>query len=287
MLVALPESIVLLYAGILGLVIGSFLNVLIVRLPRQLLAEQGAASDDIARATSQRRWFGLDYLITPSSHCVQCQQVLRWWHNLPLISWLGLRARCAFCAAPISMRYPLIEMGTAAVTICIVSHVGISLVTVYACVLVWGLIALSAIDYAEYILPDQLTLPLLWLGLWANLSGIFVSLHDAVLGAIAGYVCLWLVFHLFHLLTGKEGLGYGDFKLFAALGAWLGWGMLPQMLLVASVAGALVGMVLIVCCGRDRQVPLPFGPFLAGAGGIALLYGSEINQWYLGIMGLV
>lgn len=283
----LTTSIILFYAALFGLIIGSFLNVLIVRLPRVLFAEQDNLAGDTVTKVPQRRWFGLDYLITPGSHCVQCHQSLHWWHNVPLISWLWLRGRCAFCAAPISVRYPLIEASTAMATLFIVWHFGFNLTAGYACVLVWGLIALSAIDLAEYILPDQLTLPLLWLGLWTNLSGTFVPLEDAVLGAIAGYVCLWLVFHLFYICTGKEGLGYGDFKLLAALGAWLGWGLLPQIILIASLVGAVIGVGLIVLRGRDRQAPLPFGPLLAGAGSIALVYGAEINRWYLGILGVI
>jgi leader peptidase (prepilin peptidase)/N-methyltransferase len=280
---SIPWPYIVIFAALLGLIIGSFLNVLIIRLPQQLFAAQ-ELTDDSSTATTTKRWFGLDYLITPNSHCRHCQQALRPWHNIPLISWVWLRARCAYCAAPISVRYPLIEAGTAIATVIILTHFGVSLAAGYASVLVWGLIALSAIDKAEQLLPDQLTLPLLWLGLFANLTGIFVPLESAVIGAIAGYLSLWLVFHLFHLLTGKEGLGYGDFKLFAALGAWMGWGMLPQILLLASITGALVGITLILFRGRDRQTPLPFGPFLAGAGCIALLYGDTINHWYLGTM---
>ena len=287
MLAILPTTMILLYAALLGLIIGSFLNVVIVRLPRLLLTEQATSADDSVAGVSQSHWFGLGFLITPGSHCVQCHQPLRWWHNIPLVSWLCLRARCAFCAAPISVRYPLIEASTAVATVLFVLHFGLNLTAAYACVFVWCLIALSAIDIADYILPDQLTLPLLWLGLWVNLSGTFVPLEDAVLGAIAGYICLWFVFHLFYICTGKEGLGYGDFKLLAALGAWVGWGLLPQIILVASLAGVVVGIGLILCRGRDRQAPLPFGPFLAGAGGIALVYGIEINHWYLGILKFV
>ena len=284
MLETWPSWYILIAAAGLGLIIGSFLNVLSLRLPRQLVTLQQA--EPPSSASTRKRWFGLDYLIWPPSQCGCCQRALRPWHMIPVISWVWLRARCAYCAARISVRYPVMEVGTALATICVVLQFGSGLTALYASCLVWGLITLSAIDSVEYILPDQLTLPLLWLGLIANLTGAFVPLADAVWGAISGYVSLWCVFHIFHLITGKEGLGYGDFKLYAALGAWLGWELLPQILLLASLTGALVGVGLIMMGKRDRQAPLPFGPFLAGAGGIALFYGAEINQWYLGVMGL-
>ncbi len=265
-------------AILLGLIIGSFLNVVVIRLPQKICA---ATHDPEHTAGTRRLWFGLDYLIRPESHCMHCRHNLRPWHNIPVLSWLWLRGQCAYCAARISPRYPLTETATALATWLVVSHFGLSITAGYACLFVWCLLTLSLIDQDTRLLPDQLTLPLLWLGLLANLNQTFTTLESAVIGAVAGYVSLWLVFHLFHLMTGKYGLGYGDFKLYAAFGAWLGWELLPQILLFASLSGTLLGAGLILLRHQDRQTPMPFGPHLAAAGCLALFYGAEINYWYL------
>ena len=263
----LPGSL----AVLLGLIIGSFLNVLIIRLPQKICAPLSEHTTG-----THKLWFGLDYLIWPRSHCMQCRHRLYPWHNIPILSWLWLRGQCAYCAARISPRYPLTEAVTALVTWLVISHFGLSVTAGDAC-----LLALSLIDWDTRLLPDQLTLPLLWLGLIANLDQTFTTLESAVVGAVAGYVSLWLVFHLFHLVTGKYGLGYGDFKLYAAFGAWLGWELLPQILLFASLSGTLLGTVLILLRHQSRQTPMPFGPHLAAAGCLALFCGTEINHWYL------
>jgi leader peptidase (prepilin peptidase)/N-methyltransferase len=263
---------------LLGLIIGSFLNVVIIRLPRKICTPEPEPNEN-----TRRLWFGLDYLIWPPSHCMQCRHRLRPWHNIPILSWLWLRGRCAYCAAHISPRYPLVEAATALATWLTVSHFGLNSTAVYACLFIWCLLALSLIDWDTQLLPDQLTLPLLWLGLIVNLEQTFTTLESAIIGAVVGYLSLWLVFHLFHLITGKYGLGYGDFKLYAAFGAWLGWALLPQILLFASLSGAIFGTALILLRRQDRQAPMPFGPHLAAAGGLALFYGAEINQWYLSL----
>jgi leader peptidase (prepilin peptidase)/N-methyltransferase len=281
----LPLHVLLICAAILGAIVGSFLNVLILRLPQKIQAEHRAFCDP-ETPMPQHRWFGLDYLISPASQCPHCQQPIRAWQNVPIISWLLLRARCAHCSKPISARYPLVELISSLLTLATVWHFGVSINTLYICIFVWGLITLAVIDFDEQLLPDQLTLPLLWLGLLTNLFGGITNIEDAIIGAAIGYSSLWLVFHLFRLLTGKEGLGYGDFKLFAVLGAWLGWSLLPQILLIASLVGIAIGIGLILLGKHQRENPLPFGPYLAIAGLIALFWGTEINQVYFEFSGI-
>ncbi len=276
-------------ALLLGLVIGSFLNVVILRLPARMQAELQSACTELAGNESEplpSRWFGLDYLITPASSCPKCGHAIRAWENIPIVSYLLLRGRCSNCATPISVRYPIVEGVTGLLSLLVILHFGATIQGLLALILVWGLVALTVIDLDEQLLPDQLTLPLLWLGLLANISGTFTDLPSAVIGAAAGYLSLWLVFQVFRLLTGREGMGYGDFKLLAVFGAFLGWQYLPQIVLVSSLVGAVVGITLIVVRGRDRQIPIPFGPYLATAGLIALLWGEEINHGYLQLAGL-
>ena len=232
------------------------------------------------------RWFGLDYLITPASTCPQCGHGIRAWENIPLISYLLLRGRCSDCSTPIGIRYPLVEAATGLLSMGVVVHFGATPAAAVALILLWGLIAMTVIDLDEQLLPDQLTLPLVWLGLLANLNGMFTDLTSAVIGAAAGYLSLWLVFQVFRLLTGREGMGYGDFKLLAVFGAFLGWQMLPLIVLLSSLIGAMVGITLVVVRGRDRQIPIPFGPYLAAAGLVALLWGEQINSAYLQLAGL-
>jgi leader peptidase (prepilin peptidase)/N-methyltransferase len=220
-------------------------------------------------------------LWVPRSACPQCGHQITALENIPLLSWLWLRGRCSACRTPISARYPLVELLTALLSAAAAWKWGLSMQTLGALLLVWALIALAFIDLDTTLLPDSLTLPLLWLGLLFNLGGHFASLPDAVVGAIAGYGVLWSVYWLFKLVTGKEGMGYGDFKLLAAIGAWLGWQLLPVTLLLSSVVGAAIGIAMIVLVKHDRRVPIPFGPYLAGGGLVALFFGAELTQAYL------
>jgi len=276
-------------ALLLGLVVGSFLNVVILRLPRHMRAELAEACADLRNEAAEpvaNRWFGLDYLISPPSTCPNCNHAIRAWENIPVLSYLLLRGRCSSCGTPIGLRYPLVELATGLLSLLIVLHFGVTLAGTTALLLVWALIAMTVIDLDEQLLPDQLTLPMVWVGLLVNINGTFTDLTSAVIGAAAGYLSLWLVFQLFRLLTGREGMGYGDFKLLAVFGAFLGWQLLPQVILLSSLVGAVVGIGLVMLRGRDRQIPIPFGPYLAAAGLIALLWGEEINRSYLQLAGL-
>ena len=282
-LMSLPPGLWLTGAMLLGLVVGSFLNVVIHRLPRMLEQDWQAQcaelrGEDAPEATPYN-------LITPPSTCPNCGHSIRAWENVPLVSYLLLRGRCSACGSPIGRRYPLVELVSGLLSLAVIWQFGPNAQGLAALLLVWSLIALTFIDFDTQLLPDQITLPLLWLGLILNMNGLFVDLRTAVIGAAAGYLSLWLVFHSFRLLTGKEGMGYGDFKLLAMLGAWLGWQLLPQIVLVSSLVGAVTGLVLILFRGRDRNCPIPFGPYLAAAGLIALLWGGQINDSYLRLAG--
>ncbi|MCB1788641.1 MAG: prepilin peptidase [Gammaproteobacteria bacterium] len=275
-------------ALLLGLVVGSFLNVVILRLPRHLHAELAGACAELRGEQAepvQNRMFGLDFLITPPSTCPHCGHAIRAWENIPIISYLLLRGRCSGCGTSIGLRYPLVEAATGLLSLVVALHFGATTTTVVALILVWGLIALTVIDLDEQLLPDSLTLPLMWLGLLVNIDGMFTDLTSAVIGAAAGYLILWCVFQVFRLITGREGMGYGDFKLLAVFGAFFGWQMLPQIILLSSLIGAIVGITLIIARGRDRQIPIPFGPYLASAGFVALLWGDDINRTYLQLAG--
>jgi leader peptidase (prepilin peptidase)/N-methyltransferase len=277
-------------AALFGLLIGSFLNVVIHRLPlvleRQWRAHSAAlAGQDVA---PEKEPFGL---VRPRSRCPSCQAPIRAIHNIPVLSYLALGGRCASCRAPISKRYPLVELATAAAFATVAWHFGFGLQAALAIVFSAYLIALTGIDVDRQLLPDVLTLPLLWIGLLASLwhaqgGAPPVAMRDALIGAAAGYLALWAVFQLFRLVTGKEGMGYGDFKLFAAIGAWLGWQMLPLVLILGSVVGAAAGITLIALRRHGRGVPIPFGPYLAGAAWIAMLWGPGIVDRYLGVAGL-
>jgi leader peptidase (prepilin peptidase)/N-methyltransferase len=228
-------------------------------------------------------------LIVPRSACPSCGTQITALQNIPVLSWLWLKGKCARCGARISSRYPLVEVSTAVLSGLVAWKFGFTYHAAAALVFTWTLIALCMIDFDHQILPDDLTLPLLWLGLLLSLFSsrvLPVTPHDAIIGAIAGYISLWLVFHLFKLATGKEGMGYGDFKLFAAIGAWLGWQMLPLVILLSALTGAVIGILLIVVRGRDRNIPIPFGPYLAAAGWIALMWGEQIVGAYLGLLGV-
>lgn len=267
--------------GVLGLFVGSFLNVVVARLPvmldRRWRAEcadyLGQGQEDDAPAFN---------LATPSSHCPACQAPVRPWHNVPLLGYAWLRGRCADCGERISPRYPLLEALTGAMFAALAWQLGLQPLLAGGLLLSAGLVALGCIDAQTRLLPDDLTLPLLWAGLLFHLFWLPATLADVVLGAAVGYLLLWLVYQLFHLLTGKEGMGYGDFKLLAALGAWLGWQMLPLVVLLSSLLGSLIGIALIVAGRHGRGQPLPFGPYLAMAGWVALVWGQDIMRWYLG-----
>jgi len=277
----------LLYAvtALIALVVGSFLNVVIHRVPRILeenwRRECSQEADQTHPAPPPRLT-----LASPGSHCPHCGSPLRPLENIPLLSYLFLRGRCSACRAPIGLRYPLVEAATALLSIIVVWRFGVTLPSAAALVLTWGLITLAVIDLDTQLLPDAISLPLLWLGLLASLPEWFTDSHSAILGATLGYVSLWAVFQLFRLFTGKEGMGYGDFKLLALLGAWLGWQNLPQIILLSALTGAVAGMLLILLRGHDRQMPIPFGPYLAAAGWISLLWGDAINAAYLGWSGI-
>jgi leader peptidase (prepilin peptidase)/N-methyltransferase len=279
-------------AALFGLLVGSFLNVVIHRLPLMLERQWRAQSAESEGRPAPAP--GEPYnLVKPRSRCPICHAPIRAIHNVPLVSWLVLRGRCAACRAPIAVRYPLVELATGAAFAAVAWHFGFGPQAGLGLVFTAYLIALTGIDVDRQLLPDVLTLPLLWIGLLASLwpgadSSVAppVGPVDSIAGAAAGYVFLWLVFQLFRLITGKEGMGYGDFKLFGAIGAWLGWQMLPLVLLLSAVVGAVVGVLLIALRRHGRGVPIPFGPYLAGAGWVAMLWGPQIVERYLVIAGL-
>ena len=265
-------------AAVVGLLVGSFLNVVIHRLPRML--EHGW-QDQCAELRGETPAARPRYnLMVPRSACPSCGHQITAAENVPVLSWLLLRGKCSQCGTPISTRYPIVELLGGILAAGAVWRFGPGWAGLAACAFLWTLLALTFIDFDTQLLPDDLTLPLLWGGLVANLYGLFVPLRDAVVGAIAGYLVLWSIYWLFKLIRGKEGMGYGDFKLLAALGAWLGWKMLPLIILGSSVVGALIGMGLVAFKGRDHNVPLAFGPYLAIAGAIALFFGEPIVRLY-------
>ncbi|MGX4641668.1 prepilin peptidase [Massilia sp. SYSU DXS3249] len=281
LLFAAPASLgPTLVAGLFGLLIGSFLNVVIHRIPKMMQRE----SDNYVAHESGKELPHTDRynLMVPRSACPCCGHQITAMENIPVISWLALRGKCRNCKAPISARYPAVELLTGLLSALLVWTFGSGTAGLATLLFAYLLIAMTFIDVDTQLLPDDLTFPLLWAGLLVNLDGTFVPLHDAVIGAAAGYLVLWAVYWLFKLVTGKEGMGYGDFKLLAALGAWLGWTMLPTIILLSSVVGAIVGISLIVFAKRGRDKPIPFGPYLAAAGMIALLYGEQISAMFLG-----
>lgn len=291
-----------LFAGsvfVLGLVIGSFLNVIIYRLPIMLEREWRSQAAELLPSAANAATAATSVtperltLSTPRSACPMCKTPIKAWQNIPLISWLLLRGRCAACKTKISIRYPLVELTTGILSAWVAWHFGFGVPAACALLITWASIALTGIDIDHQLLPDSITLPLMWAGLLAAVSvgpiagsPIPTSAHDAIVGAASGYVSLWLVFHAFRLITGKEGMGYGDFKLFAALGAWLGWKLLPLVILLSAATGALIGILMIVLRGRARSAPIPFGPYLAAAGWLAMMYGDELVSSYLRVSGL-
>lgn len=282
-LLAAQPALFVSLAILFGLLVGSFLNVVIHRLPRMM---QRDWREQCAWIEGKEMAAEAPYnLVVPRSACPLCQHPIAWYENIPVLSWLALRGRCAGCAAPISKRYPLVEILTGLLFGYAGWRWGVSLQTVFVWGLLASLVALCFIDLDTQLLPDDITLPLAWVGLLINLNATFCPLDEAVIGAVLGYLSLWTIYHLFRLLTGKEGMGFGDFKLLAALGAWLGWKMLLPIILAASFAGALVGGALILFAGRDRAQPIPFGPWLALGGLIALFWGENILHLWLGMPG--
>jgi leader peptidase (prepilin peptidase) / N-methyltransferase len=294
---------------VIGLMVGSFLNVVIYRLPIMMEREWRGQIDELSAAPPPSTSpapagptppaaaavprVDRFTLAAPRSACPACKTPIKPVHNIPVVSWLALRGRCAACRAPISVRYPAVELTTGLLSAWVAWHFGFGATACCAVAVTWALIALTGIDIDHQLLPDSITLPLLWAGLLAAIAigptpgvALPVSPKDAIIGAAAGYLSLWAVFHAFRLLTGKEGMGYGDFKLFAALGAWMGWKVLPLVILLAAGTGACLGVLMIVLRGRDRAAPMPFGPYLAAAGWLAMLYGPQLVEGYLHFSGL-
>ncbi len=268
------------FVFILGAIVGSFLNVVCLRLPKMMKREWSEACYEhleITPENSDKEPFNLAF---PASHCPSCNHAIQWWENIPVLSFLYLKGRCSNCSVKISFRYPMVEFVTAVMSFMVFYTFGPQPATLAGLLFTWMLIALAVIDYDEQLLPDNLTLPLLWIGLLVNFNGVFVTLHDAVIGAAAGYCSLWFVAWIFKTLTGKDGMGHGDFKLLAALGAWLGWQALPIIILLSSLVGAIIGISAIVALGRDREMKIPFGPYLASAGWACLLWREQIIVAY-------
>jgi leader peptidase (prepilin peptidase) / N-methyltransferase len=281
---------------LIGLIVGSFVNVVIYRLPIILEREWRSQAADVLSAGTTltaeppQAPFSLS---TPRSACPNCKAPITAWQNIPVVSWLMLRGHCAACRTKISARYPLVELATGVLSAWVAWHFGFGVPAACALLVTWSLIALTGIDIDHQLLPDNITLPLMWAGLVAAVvigpavgAALPVSPNDAVIGSVAGYVSLWLVFHAFRLVTGKEGMGYGDFKLFAALGAWLGWKVLPLVIILSAATGAVLGLLMIALRGRDRSAPMPFGPYLAAAGWLAMMYGDSLVNGYLRVSGL-
>jgi leader peptidase (prepilin peptidase) / N-methyltransferase len=288
-----------LFAGsalLLGLIVGSFLNVVIYRLPLILERQWRSQASEVLATGAAAKTEAVDApftLSTPRSACPNCKAPIKALQNIPVVSWLVLRGRCAACKTKISARYPLVELAAGILSAWVAWHFGFAWSAACALLVTWALIALTGIDIDHQLLPDNITLPLMWAGLVAAVAlgplpgvALPVAAKDAIIGAAAGYLSLWLVFHAFKLVTGKEGMGHGDFKLFAALGAWLGWKLLPVVIILSAATGAVLGILMIVLRGRDRSAPMPFGPYLAAAGWLAMMYGDSLLSGYLRISGL-
>ena len=275
---------------ILGLFVGSFLNVVVYRLPLMMQAGWRKECREFLELDPQDPEDAKTpepfNLMVPRSACPSCGTMIKAWQNIPVISWLFLRGKCGSCKNPISAEYPVVELLTGILSLAVAMKFGASLQTVFALLFTWSLISLALIDFHTTLLPDSITLPLLWLGLVLSLVPVFINPADAILGAAAGYMILWIVFQTFKLITGKEGMGFGDFKLLAALGAWLGWAKLPLIILLSSLTGAIIGIMMMVLFKHQRSQAIPFGPYLAIAGWIALMWGEQIVAMYTGQMGL-
>jgi len=276
----------LITVGLISLAVGSFLNVVIHRLPIIMEREWQAHCAELAGSTGQIKKLEPLTLNTPGSRCPHCGHKITPAENIPILSYVLLKGRCSGCQQKISPRYPAVEAVTAILSVIVAWHFGFGWAALAALFFTWALIALTMIDFDCQLLPDNITLPFLWLGLALSLWSVFTNSHSAIIGALAGYLSLWSVYWVFKKLTGKEGMGYGDFKLLAMLGAWLGWQMLPVIILLSSAVGAVVGISMIIFRGRDKNVPIPFGPYLAAAGWLALLWGQQLTDAYLRFSGL-
>lgn len=288
-LIANTPSVYYALTCLVGLLVGSFLNVVIFRTPQIMEQEFRAECCDFL-AIKDKKVQGISNeritLSTPNSTCPSCKKSIKPWHNIPVISYLLLRGKCAHCGTHISIRYPMVEMATGLLSVFTIYLLGFNNSGLVALVLLWSLISLTMIDIDTQLLPDSITLPLIWLGLIANSFGLYTDLFDSLWGAVFGYLSLWSVFWLFKLITGKEGMGYGDFKLLAALGAWMGWQFLPLIILLSSFVGAVIGIAGIIILGRNKNIPIPFGPYLAIAGWIAFIWGDNIVDYYFQFIGL-
>jgi leader peptidase (prepilin peptidase)/N-methyltransferase len=272
--------------ALLGLVVGSFLNVVIYRLPLMMEKSWRSECEEFLGLKNSGEEHETAFnLVVPRSRCPHCRHLIAAHENIPVLSYVLLGGKCSECKSPISPRYPLVEVLTALVSVAVAWKLGPNWQTAWALLLSWSLICLSAIDIDHRLLPDSITLPFLWVGLFTSLFGVFTDSHSSIVGAIAGYLSFWLVFQIFKLVTGKEGMGYGDFKLLAMFGAWLGWQSLPLIVLLSSLLGTLVSVATILLFKRDRSLPIPFGPFLGLAGWIALLWGHDITAAYLAVSG--
>ncbi len=278
--------VLLTFASLLGLVVGSFLNVVIHRLPKMMDAEWRSQCAEVLEGVVPPQRQKAYNLVVPRSQCPGCGHQITALENVPVFSYLALRGRCSECGWRIPLRYPAVELLTGLLSVIVVWRFGLSAQAGGALLLTWALVALSFIDFDTQFLPDSITLPFLWLGLAFNVAGTYTTTQASVVGAITGYLALWSVYHLFRLLTGKEGMGYGDFKLLALFGAWLGWSAVPLIVLLSSFVGAIIGVGMIALRGHDRNIPIPFGPYLAMAGWIALVWGNQLIDAYLGVSGL-
>jgi len=274
------------FAGILGLLVGSFLNVLIYRLPIMMKRSWTQECQEFLELPITEPSPKVFNLCLPASHCTQCDTGIKSYQNIPVLSYLFLKGKCANCQAKISIRYPFVEALTGIASAMVAFQLGGEIETLFALFLTWTLIALSGIDIDHQLLPDNITLPVLWLGILLSLFNVFTDPVSSIIGAMAGYLSLWSIYQLFKLLTGKEGMGFGDFKLLALFGAWFGWQYLMIIVLISSLVGAIIGISMMIILGRDKNIPIPFGPYLAIAGWIALLWGETINTIYLTSIGL-
>ena len=270
--------------AMLSLFVGSFLNVVIHRLPimmeigwKQECEELLNCKPEASTNSQEEQVFNL---MVPRSRCPSCGQMIKAWQNIPVVSYLMLGGKCGNCKTAISVQYPIVEAVTATLSVMVALKFGVSIQTVAGLIITWSLVALTVIDLKETLLPDSITLPMMWFGLVGSLIPVFVSPSDAIVGAAIGYLSLWSVYHLFRIVTGKEGMGYGDFKLMALFGAWFGWQAIPSIILLSSVVGAIVGITMIVAQGRDKNIPIPFGPYLAAAGWISMMYGDTLRALY-------
>jgi len=283
LIVQLQESTLLLISlfTLIGLMIGSFLNVVIYRLPKMMERTWQLQCAELRGETLEMQ--PVFNIATPRSICPNCQHKIAFWENIPILSYLLLRGRCSGCHSRISVRYPIIEAITGIMSGFVAWYFGFGWAMMAALIFVWALMVLAVIDIDTHLLPDDITLPLMWLGLLFNMYGGFTDLHSAVIGAVAGYLSLWTIYWVFKLVTGKEGMGYGDFKLLAAIGAWLGWSILPLVILFSSLVGAIAGIGLIIAAKLNKDIMIPFGPYLVGGALIALFWGQEINHAYFGL----